>query len=286
MESNGQEADMHKSITKSSMECCTAHSGNSANESSDGNTTDLTSSKHFTESLIPGDSKKLVEDCHEKLFGNGNFQKFEMGFIGKDHEIDLKPVLSRSLEDNAKGQSDNVKTERSATRIPSEAQDDDLNTELSSHKDECHPVRDYGVAQYSDDVKQSETGGMNKLSNFPCKDQNQNPDFFELDNNKSSNSELRYVDDGMAQSQINDSNEELVQMTPVAEIFTKADKEENRGARVESFEKSKDHGLGKPLHGSNTKSVSHASDRRNSNSESKLVKTFYSFKLLDVGNLL
>ncbi|XP_040996454.1 uncharacterized protein LOC121242609 isoform X1 [Juglans microcarpa x Juglans regia] len=234
--SNGQEAAMHKSITSScSMECYTADSGNSANESSDGNMADLTSSKHFTESLIPIDSKKLVDDRHEKLFGNGKIQKFELGFTSKDHEIDLKPVLSSGLEDNAKGQSDNVETEKRATRIPSEAQDDDVNTQLSWIKYECHPGRDYGVAQRSDDVKQSETGGMKKPSNFPCKALSLNPIFSELDNNKSSNLELRYVDDGMVQSQIDDSNEEHVQMTPDAEVFTKADAEENESARVDFF---------------------------------------------------
>ncbi|XP_042987577.1 uncharacterized protein LOC122315618 isoform X2 [Carya illinoinensis] len=269
--SNGEEAAMHKSITNScSMECYTADSGNSANESSDGNMAGLTSSKHFTESLIPIDSKKLVDDCHEKLLVNGKLQKSELGFTSKDHEIDLKPVLSSGLEDNAKGQNDNVETEERASRIPRKARDD-VNTQLSLIKHECLPGRDYGVAQRSDDVQQSETGGMKKPSNCPFKAQSLNPIFPELDNNKSSNLELRYVNDGMTQSQIDDSNEEHVQVTPDAEILTKADAEENGRAGVDFFEKSTDHALGKPLLGDNTRSANRASDRRNSNSESKLV---------------
>ncbi|KAG6731085.1 hypothetical protein I3842_01G111900 [Carya illinoinensis] len=269
--SNGEEAAMHKSITNScSMECYTADSGNSANESSDGNMAGLTSSKHFTESLIPIDSKKLVDDCHEKLLVNGKLQKSELGFTSKDHEIDLKPVLSSGLEDNAKGQNDNVKTEERASRIPRKARDD-VNTQFSLIKYECLPGRDYGVALRSDDVQQSETGGMKKPSNCPFKAQSLNPIFPELDNNKSSNLELRYVDDGMTRSQIDDSNEEHVQVTPDAEVLTKADAEENGRARVDFFEESTDHALGKPLLGDNTRSANRASDRRNSNSESKLV---------------
>lgn len=250
----------------------------SANESSSGNTADLTSSEQFTESPKIFDSQNVVEKLHDEVSVNGQSKKLE---LGEDRAKNSNPDLSSVLEDDAKGQRKNEAIGKSDFRFPSEGQEvDDVHPQSFWTTDECHSHTDFGVGKHSDDAEQTEAGGMTIVGGgYPCRAQNMNSTLSEAKNSKSFNLEQRGDDDGKVQNQLDDSNEELVQMAPPdAEIFAKPDGKENGCGGSELVRKIKHHSLGTPLRGSNTKSVTRASDRRKiRNSNNKQVRKRFIF---------